>query len=71
MKNTMLHLYIAAVPQLHSKRHLLFWILRNGLIMKRMIRGQKRAEGAFEFNEELEGIDAKLILFEKIPIYNL
>ena len=28
-------------------------------------KGQKRAEGAFEFNEELEGIDVKMILFEK------
>lgn len=26
---------------------------------------QKRAEGAFEFNEELDGIDVKLILFEQ------
>ena len=28
-------------------------------------KGQKRAEGAFEFNEELDGIEVKLILFEK------
>jgi len=28
-------------------------------------KGQKRAEGAFEFNEELDGIDVKLILFEQ------
>lgn len=27
--------------------------------------GQKRAEGAFEFNEDLDGIDVKIILFEK------
>lgn len=26
---------------------------------------QKRAEGAFEFNEDLDGVDVKLILFEK------
>lgn len=28
-------------------------------------KGRKRAEGAFEFNEKLDGIDVKLILFEK------
>lgn len=28
-------------------------------------KGQRRAEGAFEFNEELDGIDVKLILFEQ------
>ena len=40
-ENTMLYLYIVAVPQPHQKRHLLFWILRNGLIMKRMRMGRK------------------------------
>lgn len=51
-------------------KHGLFQILRNGLIMGQMRRNKKRAEVAFEFNEKLDEIDVKLILFEKILLYN-
>lgn len=44
--------------------------MRNGLIMGQMRRDKKRAEVAFEFNEKLDEIDVKLILFEKILLYN-